>query len=194
MSQFEIPKSFPIPYFDHGKNLNETIKNSSKRRHVNRLIFVFRKMRNIILFWLAWACPLNSWRVKMHRWRGCHIGENVYIGLMCSIDNAYPDYVFLEDESSLAGEVTVVAHSNPYKHFEGVIEAKVNPVVVRRGAWVGVKSTLLGGSDVGEYAIVSAGSVVSNKVPAYTMVVGNPAKKVYNYEHIINKKQQQYGD
>ena len=186
MSQFEIPEAFPIPYFDHGNNLSETIKNSSKRRKVNRLTFVYRKIRNIILFWLAWSCPLNSWRIKMHRWRGVHIGKNVYIGLLCSIDNAYPEYVYLEDDSSLAGEVSVIAHSNPFKHFEGVIEAKVAPVVVRKGAWVSVRSTLLGGADVGEYAIVSA--VVSNKVPSYTMVVGNPAKKVYNFEHILKKE------
>ena len=188
MSQFEIPDAFPIPYFDHGKTLGETIKNSSKRREVNPITFVYRKIRNIILFWLAWSCPLNSWRVRMHRWRGVHVGKNVYIGLMCNIDNAYPEYVFLEDNSSLAGEVTVIAHSNPYKHFEGVIEAKVAPIVVRKGAWVSVRSTLLGGADIGECAIVSAGSVVSNKVPAYTMVVGNPAKKVYNFEHILKKK------
>ena len=190
MSQFEIPKAFPIPYFDHGKSLGETIKNSSNRRKMNRITFVYRKIRNIILFWLAWFCPLNSWRVRMHRWRGVHVGKCVYIGMMCNIDNAYPECVFLEDNISLAGNVTIIAHSNPFKHFEGVIEAKVAPVVVRKGAWVSVKSVLLGGADIGEYAIVSAGSVVSNKVPAYTMVVGNPAKKVYDFEYILNKNKQ----
>lgn len=190
MVQFEIPEAFPIPYFDHGKNLSETIKNSSKRRKINRVTFVYRKIRNIVLFWLAWSCPLNSWRVRMHKWRGVHIGENVYIGLMCNIDNAYPEYVFLEDDSSLAGEVTIVAHSNPFQHFEGVIEAKVSPVVVRKGAWVSVRSTLLCGADIGEYAIVSAGSVVSNKVHDYTMVVGNPAKKVFEFDYILKKDEQ----
>ncbi len=189
MAQFEIPEAFEIPYFDHGKNISKTIKNSSSRRKMNPMLFVFRKIRNIILYQLSFFCPLNSWRVKMHKWRGVHVGNNVYIGQQCSIDNAYPEYVFLEDDISLAGEVTIIAHANPYKHFEGVIEAKVAPIVVRKGAWISVKSTLLGGADIGEYAIVSAGSVVSNKVPAYTMVVGNPAKKIYNFEHILKKQQ-----
>ena len=153
MSQFKIPNAFPIPYFDHGKSLGQTIKHSSSRR-------------------------------------GVHIGKHVYIGLMCNIDNAYPEYVFLEDNSSLAGEVTVIAHSNPFQHFEGVIEAKVSPVVVRKGAWVSVRSTLLCGADIGEYAIVSAGSVVSNKVHDYTMVVGNPAKKVFEFDYILKKDEQ----
>jgi len=188
MSKFEIPAPFPIPYFDHGSNIGETIKNSSQRRKMNPLYFVYRKIRNIILFRLSLFCPLNSWRVKMNRWRGVHIGKDVYIGMQCSIDNAYPEYVFLEDNCALAGEVTVVAHSNPFKHFEGVIEAKVAPVVVRKGAWVSVKATLLGGADIGEYSIVSAASVVSNKVHDYTMVVGNPAKKVFEYDYILKKE------
>ena len=74
------------------------------------------------------------------------------------------------------------------KHFEGVIEARVAPVVVRKGAWVSVKATLLGGADVGEYAIVSAASVVSSKVHDYTMVVGNPAKKVFEFDYILKNK------
>jgi len=189
MSQFEIPAPFSIPYFDHGSNIGETIKNSSQRRKMNPLYFVYRKIRNIILFQLAYFCPLNSWRVKMNRWRGVHIGKNVYIGLQCSIDNAYPEYVFLEDNCALANEVTVVAHSNPFQHFEGVIEAKVAPVVVRKGAWVSIRATLLGGADIGEYAIVSAASVVSKKVQDYTMVVGNPAKKVFEYDYILKNKQ-----
>lgn len=185
MSQFEIPEPFSIPYFDHGKNLGETIKNSSSRREMNPLYFVYRKIRNIILYRLAFFCPLNSWRVKMNKWRGVHVGKHVYIGLQCSIDNAYPECVFLEDDISLAGEVTILTHANPYKHFEGVIEAKVSPVVVRKGAWVSVKSTLLGGADIGEYAIVSAGSVVSKKIPPFTMAVGNPAKKVANFKELL---------
>lgn len=186
--KFEVPPAQEIPFFDHGSTLGETIHNSSARRNMNPLKFTLRKIRNIMLMRMSYFCPLNSMRVKMNRWRGVHIGKNVYIGTHCVIDNAYPEYVFIEDNASLAGEVTIVAHANPYSHFEGVIESKVAPVVVREGAWVSVKCTLLHGADIGKCAIVSAGSVVSSRVPDYTMVVGNPAKKVYNFEHITKEK------
>ncbi len=189
MAQFKIPTPFLIPYFDHGKNLSETIRNSSRRRNTSRISFVYRKIRNTLLFWLAWGCPLNSWRIKMHRWRGVHIGKNVYIGLQCVIDNAYPEYIYMEDDSSIANNVTVIAHANPYRHFEGIIEAKVSPVVLRKGSWASANSILLPGTDIGEYSIVSSGSVVSSRIPPYTLVVGNPAKKVFNYEKILTKKQ-----
>jgi len=101
------------------------------------------------------------------------------------IDNAYPEYVFIGDDASLAGEVTIVAHVNPYPHFKEVFESKVAPVVIGKGAWIGVRCTLTPGARIGEYASVSAGSVVSNKVPPYTLVAGNPARKVYEYKDLM---------
>lgn len=186
-NQFDVLQAHEIPFFDHGKGLKDTVRNSSKRRNMNPVHFALRKVKNIVLFRMSYFCPLNSWRVKMNRWRGVHIGKNVYIGTHCVIDNAYPEYVYLEDNVSLAGEVTIIAHANPYPHFKGVFEAKVAPVVVKNGAWISAKSILLHGAEIGECAVVSAGSVVSNRVPPYTMVVGNPAKKVYNFEHIVKE-------
>ena len=180
-----IPEPIEIPYFDHGKSLKETITNSSKRRKTSSFRFTVRKIRNIILYRLAFFCPLNSWRIKMHRRRGVHIGKNVYIGQSCCIDNAYPEYIFIGDDVSLAGEDTIVAHINPYKHFEGVFESKVVPIIIEKGAWIGVKCTIVPGARIGEYAAVSAGSVVNNKVPAYTLVAGNPAKKVCEYKAMM---------
>ena len=145
-----IPPAMEIPYFDHGSNLSETIKHSSERRKMSKFRFVFRKVRNILLYRMAFFCPLNSWRIKMH--------------------------------VSLAGEVTVVAHINPYAHFKNVFESRVTPIVIEKGAWVGVKCTLVPGARIGEYASVAAGSVVNKKVPPYTLVAGNPAKKVFEYK------------
>ena len=182
-----IPEPFEIPFYDHGKNLGQTIKNSSSRRKMNPIKFIFRKTKNIILYRLGLMCPLNSWRIKMHRWRGVHIGNNVYIGQMCNIDNAYPEYVYIEDDVSLAGEVTVMAHANPYVHFKGIVDPKVAPVVVRKGVWVGVKCVLTAGAEIGEYSIVSAGSVVNNTIPPYSIAIGNPAKPTINIERLIKR-------
>jgi UDP-2-acetamido-3-amino-2,3-dideoxy-glucuronate N-acetyltransferase len=53
---------------------------------------------------------------------------------------------------------------------------KVVPTIVRRGASIGSGSTILCGIEIGEDAIVGAGSVVTRDVPAGTIVVGNPAR------------------
>lgn len=175
-----------IPYFDHDdKSLMNTIKNSSARRRMGRLHFIFRKVKNIILFRLSYLCPLNSWRVRFNKWRGVHIGEHVYIGQFCILDNAYPEYVYIEDNVSLAGENTILAHSNPYPHFENVVESKVAPVLIKHGAWIGSKSIILMGAEIGVNAIVSAGSVVDKNVPDYSVVKGNPMKIVGEFKRFM---------
>ena len=185
MSQFEIQSEQTIPYFDHDKKLSKTIANSSARRNMSPIRFAIRKIRNTILSRMAERCPFNSLRVKMHRKRGVHIGNNVYIGQRCILDNAYPEFIYIEDNVSLAGGVTVIAHANPYKHFENVIASTVAPIVVSEGAWVGVKAILLKGVVIGKKSIISAGTVVDRDVPDYTIAKGNPMKILTNFESIL---------
>ncbi len=184
-SHFEIREPRLIPFFDHDeKSLWHTIRNSGKRRQMNPLHFAFRKMRNIILFRLSFFCPLNSWRVRMHRWRGIHIGKHVYVGQLCVLDNAYPEYIYIEDHASMVGEVSVIAHVNPCEYFSFMLEAKVAPVVIKEGAWIGIRSVILPGVSIGMKSIVSAGTVVDCDVPDYTLVQGNPMKKVTTYKKL----------
>jgi acetyltransferase-like isoleucine patch superfamily enzyme len=96
--------------------------------------------------------------------------------MQCTIDNAYPEFVYIEDNVSLAGECLIVTHSNPYSHFQNTTPARVSPVIIKNGAWICVRAVLLPGVTVGENAIVSACSVVDSEVPARSVVSGNPAK------------------
>ena len=194
MTQFDIPEKFPMPFFDHKDTLLGTIKTSSARRKMNPFYFAYRKIRNIILYRMAYFCPINKWRIWMHRRRGCHIGEHVYIGQECSIDNAYPELVFIEDYASLNGGCTILCHTNVREHFDGVVNCEAAPVVLRHHCLVSIHCVLLPGAEIGEYAIVSANSVVGSKVKPCTMVLGNPAKTIYSYEEIIKENKQRYPD
>lgn len=194
MTQFDIPEKFPIPFFDHKSSLLGTIKTSSARRKMNPLYFAYRKIRNIILYRMAYFCPINKWRIWMHRHRGCHIGENVYIAQECSIDNAYPELVYIEDYASLNGGCTILCHTNVREHFDGIVNCEAAPVILRHHCLVSIGCTLLPGAEIGEYAIVSTGSVVGSKVKPCTLVLGNPAKKIYSYEEIIEENKQKYPD
>ena len=60
--------------------------------------------------------------------------------------------------------------------------AAPQPVVIERGAFLGIRSVILQGVTVGENAYVGAGSVVSEDVPARTVVVGNPARVVRRFD------------
>lgn len=187
MTQFAIPEPVEIPFFDHGDSLAETIRNSSRRRGLNPAYFIYRKIRNIILYRLAYFCPFNSLRIKMHRWRGVNIGQHCYIAQQCCIDNAYPELVFIEDSAGVNQGTTIIAHTNAGEHFEDIIPNIAAPVVIRHHAICAINSIILPGVEVGEYSIVTAGSVVNKHVPPYSLVQGNPAKVIFNYERIVKR-------
>lgn len=52
------------------------------------------------------------------------------------------------------------------------------PIVIRKNAWIGMNVIILKGVEIGEGAIVGAGSVVTKDVPAWTVVAGNPARVI----------------
>lgn len=186
MKEYQARESISIPYFDHDdKSLGNTIRNSSKRRGMSPLRFALRKIRNILLFRWSYSCPLNKFRVRWNRRRGVTIGENVYIGMHCTIDNAYPEFVYIEDNVSLAGNVTILAHSNPYGHFKNVVESGVSPVIIKEGAWVADGVIILRGVTIGKNAIVSAGTVVDKDVPDNSMAKGNPMKIVADFSALM---------
>ena len=183
---YKIREAITIPYFDHDeKSLRNTIVNSSKRRGMSPLHFALRKMRNIILSQWSYNCPLNKFRVRWNRRRGVTIGEHVYIGQHCSLDNAYPEYIYIEDNVSLAGGVTLIAHSNPYVHFQNVVESSVAPIVIKEGAWICDGAIILRGVTIGRNAIVSAGTVVDKDVPDNSIAKGNPMKIVADFSALI---------
>lgn len=50
--------------------------------------------------------------------------------------------------------------------------------MVRKGATIGANATIVCGHNIGEYALIDAGAVVTKEVPAFALEVGNPAKQI----------------
>jgi acetyltransferase-like isoleucine patch superfamily enzyme len=154
-----------IPYYQPSENLGQQIAHSSSQKKIARHRLVLKKIKNYLFALLAYNCPVNSWRVKLHRWRGVNIGKNVLIGLKVTLDNSFPEYIYIEDNVSLSGENYILTHSNPYKHFQGILDSFVAPVVIKKGTWVAIRATVLPGVTIGENAVVGAGVVVNKNVP-----------------------------
>ena len=63
---------------------------------------------------------------------------------------------------------------------------------VGRGASIGANATIICGYNIGEYALIGAGAVVTKTIPAYALVVGNPAKQIgwvseYGHRLVFNE-------
>lgn len=166
-----IRKEKDIPYYE----------DTQKRTFVQKI----RKIKNTVLMLMAYACPSNGLRIKLHRLRGVTIGNKVYLGMFCFLDNLYPEYIYIDDNASVNAGTMILTHFNPMKQYAPILKARVAPVVIQKKAIVAVRSVLLPGVCIGESAIVSAGSVVEKDVPDYTLVRGNPAKKVTDFEFLI---------
>ncbi|MEU4567468.1 acyltransferase [Micromonospora sp. NPDC023956] len=112
---------------------------------------------------------------------GCVIGRNVYvdsnvvIGDLCKVQNNVSVYqgVTLEDEV-FVGPCAVFTNDFRPRAQNPVWE--ITPTLVRRGASIGANATLVCGIEVGEYAMIAAGSVVTRDVAPYQLVAGNPAR------------------
>lgn len=57
------------------------------------------------------------------------------------------------------------------------------PILIDDECWIGANAVITAGVQIGKHAIVAAGSIVTRDVPAYTVVAGNPAKVLKQYDH-----------
>lgn len=116
--------------------------------------------------------------------RGCSIGQNVLvargvqIGDHCKIQNNVSVYegVILEDYVFCGPSMVFTNVINPRSEIERKSEYRATRV--GRGATLGANSTILCGHDIGEYAFIGAGAVVTKDVPAYALMLGTPARRV----------------
>ena len=167
-----------VPYYKPNINLGQQIVNSKGQKKIALPKFVLKKIKNELFARLAYNCPISSWRIKLHRARGVNIGNNVHIGRRVTLDNAYPEYIYLEDNVSLSGDNYILAHSIPYEHFKNFLGSYVAPVIIKKGAWVAIMATVLPGVTIGKNAIIGAGVVVNKNVPDSAIVTLNKNKVI----------------
>ena len=122
----------------------------------------------------------------MHRRRGVHIGKNVYLGMFCFLDNLHPEYIYIEDNASVNAGTMILTHFNPMKRYAPIFQAQMAPVLIKEGAIVAVRSTIMPGVCIGKNAVVSAGTIVDKDVPDCTLVKGNPMKVVMEYSALLD--------
>ena len=116
--------------------------------------------------------------------RNCTFGQNVFVGKGVTIG----DNVKLQNNVSVYAGVTLEDHvfCGPSVVFTNVInprseivrQSEFRPTLVQRGATLGANCTIICGHTIGQYAFVGAGAVVTTDVPAYGLMLGNPARWV----------------
>ena len=114
----------------------------------------------------------------------CNIGQNVVIlpgvkiGNGVKIQNNVSVYtgVICEDDVFLGPSMVFTNVINPRSAI--VRKEEYKKTIVRKGASIGANATIICGNEIGTYAMVGAGAVITKPVKPYALVVGNPAKQI----------------
>lgn len=118
----------------------------------------------------------------------CIIGKNVYIdcevkiGSNVKIQNNSLIYsgTVIEDDVFIGPAVCFTNDKYPRATISGKLKKKndwnLGKIFVKKGASIGANSVIISGLEIGNYAMIGAGSVVTRSVPRYGLVRGNPAK------------------
>ena len=115
---------------------------------------------------------------------GCNIGQNVVVspdvilGKNVKVQNNVSIYtgVECEDDVFLGPSMVFTNVTNPRSAV--VRRGEYAKTTVKKGASIGANATIVCGHDIGEFAFIGAGSVVTKTIPAYALVVGNPARQI----------------
>lgn len=111
-------------------------------------------------------------RLATYRLMGIHIGNNVFIGPDCYLDDTFPELIHIESGAIVSFRVTMTAHGQTRT------SSRVAPILIGKNAFIGTGAIILPGVQIGIGAIVGAGAVVARDVPSGACVAGVPARIV----------------
>lgn len=116
--------------------------------------------------------------------KGCNLGQNVVVspevvlGNNVKVQNNVSIYtgVICGDDVFLGPSCVFTNVTNPRSAVNR--KSQYAKTIVGKGASIGANATIVCGHNIGEFAFIGAGAVVTKEIPAYALVVGNPAKQI----------------
>ena len=146
-----------------------------------RLKIKAKFFKSWILHSFAYSSPLSNFVICLQRLRGVKIGNNCHFSSYVLLDLVYPELISIGNNVTISHNVMIFAHANPTANLflkKTSYPRKVEPVIIKSGAVINPGSIITAGVTIGENSIVSIGSAVTEDVPDYCVVVGNPARVV----------------
>ena len=132
----------------------------------------------------------------------CNIGQNVvispkvFLGNNVKVQNNVSIYtgVICEDDVFLGPSMVFTNIVNPRSAI--IRKDQYKETIVRKGASIGANATIICGNEIGQYAMIGAGAVITKEVLPYALVYGNPARQygwVSEYGHKLDFDNQGVG-
>lgn len=114
---------------------------------------------------------------------GCKVGKGVFIGEYVRLDLNHSNLITIEDGVHIAADVRFLCHKKDLSNYcindiYGHQPYKYGSIHLSKNCAIGTGSLIMPGINVGEGAVVGAGSLVTKDIPAWTIATGRPAKVV----------------
>jgi UDP-2-acetamido-3-amino-2,3-dideoxy-glucuronate N-acetyltransferase len=116
--------------------------------------------------------------------KNCNLGHNVVVGRKVILGNN------VRVQNNVSVYEGVICEDNVFIGPSAVLTNVINPrsevsrkhefreTIIRKGATVGANATIVCGNEIGSYAFIGAGAVVTKPVKPYALMIGNPARQV----------------
>lgn len=135
--------------------------------------------------------PPKEDTVTLWRKGGAKIGKDVQIGPGVEYVGGFNELKLLtiEDCAVIAAHAKIILHDAALSVHD--LPSKFSRVHIGKRTFIGANSTIMCGIEIGEGAIIGAGSVVTKDVPPYSVALGNPAKVVGTVDDLKKKHEEE---
>lgn len=147
-----------------------------RRRKYRRLYYLMTKQMNLV-------DPAQDKRPKY--WKKCGINTTgkFRVGYGVYFDALNANKITVEDGVWIAAQCLLLCHRRILDNYKvnddyNQLPYKIEPIYLKKGCCIGMRSIIMPGVTIGEGAIIAAGSVVTKDIPPYCIAAGNPAKPI----------------
>lgn len=144
---------------------------------IYKTVSFWKVVRNFIVIQLARYTPFLGMKNWLYRtFLGMKVGDKTAFALMVVPDIMFPEKISVGSNTVIGFNTTILAHEYLIKEY------RLGEVKIGSSVMIGANSTILPGVEIGDGAIVSAGTLVHRDVPAGSFVGGNPMQLIYSKE------------
>jgi acetyltransferase-like isoleucine patch superfamily enzyme len=165
------------------RTISYKVEGSNSLWQVYKTVSFWKVLKVFIIIQIGRYTP--SFAVKNWLYRTflrMKVGKDTAFALMVMPDILFPEKITVGSNTIIGYNSTILAHEYLIKEY------RLGDVVIGNNVMVGANSTILPGVEIGDGAIVSAGTLVHRDVPAGAFVGGNPMKVIYTKEQMQERE------
>jgi len=152
--------------------------------HVYKTVPFWKVVRNFVVIQLARYTPFLSIKNWLYRhFLHMKIGDQTSFALMVMLDVMFPEKISVGRNTVIGYNTTILAHEYLIKEY------RLGDVQIGDEVMIGANTTILPGINIGDGAVVSAGTLVHKDVPAGAFVGGNPMQIIYTKEELAKREE-----